>query len=309
MIPKFPKFKLIELNDKNEVEKITSKFPPYSDFNFTSMWSWNLIDEIALSVLNGNLVVRFTDYVTNSPFYSFIGDNKVNETCEALLKFTISSGLPPTLRLMPEISLKGIDEKYFAATEDRGHFDYVYNLEDLRDFPGSKFKQKRNHTNGFLKKFSDAEVKTISLKDPGVADAVLKLFEKWQNIKAQKEAGYGLHDLAAMKRLLQGVNVFDLVTVGIYLKGELVALFINQLIDSEYVLAHMMKADTTVDDGLYTFLMQKNAEILVLLGRKLFNYEQDLGIENLRIAKSRFNPSSFLKKYMVGYVNKEEQLN
>ena len=38
MIPEFPEFKKLELSNKEEIEKITQKFPPYSDFNFVSMW-------------------------------------------------------------------------------------------------------------------------------------------------------------------------------------------------------------------------------------------------------------------------------
>lgn len=303
MIPEFPKFKLIELSDNQELGKMTANFPPYSDFNFTSMWSWNLIDEIAVSKLNGNLVARFTDYITTTPFFSFIGDQEVNDTCKHLLDLTIRSGLPPFLRLVPEVCIKEIDIEKFEIHEDRGHFDYIYSIGDLRDYPGKKFSKKRNHVNGFLQKFPGARAEVVSLKDSHVSESVLKLFEKWQSIKAKKEAGYGLHDLAAMKRLLQGVEVFDLITVGIFIEEELVALFISQLIGPEYALAHMMKADTSVDDGLYAFLMKKNAEVLSSFNIKFFNYEQDLGLENLRIAKSRFYPQTFLKKYTISYTH------
>lgn len=75
MIPEFPKFKHIELIDKEEIEQITHKYPPYSDFNFVSMWSWDIKGEIRISKLNNNLVVRFTDYLSGNPFFSFLGDN------------------------------------------------------------------------------------------------------------------------------------------------------------------------------------------------------------------------------------------
>ena len=88
MIPEFPQFKPIELSDKQEVEKITSQYPPYSDFNFVSMWSWDIKGEMRLSMLNGNLVVKFNDYITGEPFYSFLGKNKLNETAEILLNLS-----------------------------------------------------------------------------------------------------------------------------------------------------------------------------------------------------------------------------
>src|SRR3989344_9175835 len=98
MIPKFPQFKNLELSDKKDVEKFTSQFPPYSDFNFVSMWSWDVKGEMRLSTLNDNLVVRFTDYLTGKPFYSFLGNNKVNETAQTLINLSKKEGLKPELR-------------------------------------------------------------------------------------------------------------------------------------------------------------------------------------------------------------------
>ena len=42
MIQEFPKFKSIELSDREDVEKIAHKYLPYLDFNFVSMWSYNI---------------------------------------------------------------------------------------------------------------------------------------------------------------------------------------------------------------------------------------------------------------------------
>ena len=110
MIPEFPQFKKLELSDKKDIEKFTSKFPPYSDFNFVSMWSWDIKGEMRLSVLNNNLVVRFTDYLTGNPFYSFLGDNKVNETAEQLLELSKNEGLKAELKLIPEDSVRSVDK-------------------------------------------------------------------------------------------------------------------------------------------------------------------------------------------------------
>src|SRR3989344_6357117 len=119
MIPEFPEFKNLELSDKEDVEKFTGKFPPYSDFNFVSMWSWDIKGEMRLSMLNENLVVRFTDYLTGEPFYSFLGDNKVNETVEELLEFSKKESLPLELKLIPEEVVKDLDQIKFKAIEDR----------------------------------------------------------------------------------------------------------------------------------------------------------------------------------------------
>ena len=164
MIPEFPQFKKLELSDKQDVEKFTSKYPPYSDFNFVSMWAWNIKDEMRLSVLNDNLVVHFNDYMTGGLFYSFLGNNKVNETAEALLELSKKEGIEPILKLVPENSIKGLDGKRFKILEDRDHFDYILSTNNLTNYSGSNFQRHRNKVLRFKKKYK-FEVVNLSLKN------------------------------------------------------------------------------------------------------------------------------------------------
>lgn len=301
MIPEFPNFKLLELSDRDEIMKFTRTFPPYSDFNFTSLWSWNLQDKIALSQIHENLVIRLTDYITGEHFLSFLGDNSINETCDALLTFSTLNSLKTILRLIPEESVHLIDSNKFTISEDRDHFDYIYNLTDLRDYPGGKFSSKRNHVNTFLKIFPHATHEVLPLSNPLTIEKISLLLATLQKQKAEKEGETNFHDEAILKRLLDGTNIFDLTTVGISINDRLVALFISEVINTEYALGHMMWADRTVAGGLYAYLMMKNAEILSSNNLQFLNLEQDLGIENLRISKTRFRPVKFLKKYSVCY--------
>src|SRR5574343_1109613 len=99
MIPEFPNFKNLELSDKKSIDNFTKKHPPYSDFNFTSMWVWNTTEEIQISILNDNLVVKFTDYLNGDHFYSFLGTNKIKETTNILLDYTEKTNNKAELRL------------------------------------------------------------------------------------------------------------------------------------------------------------------------------------------------------------------
>ncbi|MEJ0042787.1 MAG: hypothetical protein WDM81_11525 [Rhizomicrobium sp.] len=58
------------------MERITRRFPPYSDFNFLNLYSWDAGERVRLSSLNGNLVIRFADYLTDEPFYMFLGPHR-----------------------------------------------------------------------------------------------------------------------------------------------------------------------------------------------------------------------------------------
>jgi hypothetical protein len=79
--PCLPEFKPLELADRAAVEAVVHSFPPYSDFSFTNLYAW----EAQVSSLHGNLAVRFADYISGAPFFSFIGRHRVAETAMQLL--------------------------------------------------------------------------------------------------------------------------------------------------------------------------------------------------------------------------------
>ena len=124
MIPLFPKFIKLNLHHKYDINLCTFKFLPYCDFNFVSLWCYNIKNEIVLSVLNDNLIIKFTDYLTSKNFYSFFGDKKFEETCLILLKDSHKNHFEPQLKLIPEIFIKNRYKK-IDIKEDRHNFDYI----------------------------------------------------------------------------------------------------------------------------------------------------------------------------------------
>ena len=126
MIPLFPSFKKLELEDKAEIDRIVRGFQPYSDFDFPSMFMWNIEDKIRISSLHNNLIVLFSDYLTGVPFFSFIGTNQPNETTLALLKYTIDQHMDGVIKLLPEEVAVLLDTDLFHISEDRDSFDYIY---------------------------------------------------------------------------------------------------------------------------------------------------------------------------------------
>ncbi|HVW66632.1 MAG TPA: phosphatidylglycerol lysyltransferase domain-containing protein [Candidatus Peribacteraceae bacterium] len=302
MIPKFPKFKKIEPTDKIDAEIFTQRLLPYSDFNFVSLWSWDIHGKVRLSELNGNLVVRFIDYLSGEPFYSFLGENKINETIDVLLKHSIDEGLPAELKLIPEDAALLADKEKFEVREDRDNFDYVYSIEELKNMEGKKFQKKRNQISNFLKQYPDANAAILNLEDPKIYDSIISLYEKWITLKLSKEDSFESHEEMMLKRLLSATKHFKLLGVGIFVENKMIAFFLNELTESEHVIAHASKIDAEFI-GVNSYLMKKNAEILYSFDKKLFNYEQDLGLQNLRDAKSRFRPTLFFKQYCLTYRN------
>ena len=128
VLPQFPDFKKLEWTDRHSVEQFTKEFPPYSDFNFVSLWSWNTKDKMMLSQLNGNLVVLFYDYITDTPFLSFIGRNKLSETAHSLIEYSTHHFQEPSLKLIPEIVATQLCSEHFAVEPDENSHDYILSV-------------------------------------------------------------------------------------------------------------------------------------------------------------------------------------
>jgi hypothetical protein len=294
MIPLFPEFKKLDLSDKAEIEAYTEQYPPYSDFEFVSLWSWNIKEDMEASWLHGNLVVRFTDYVMGNPFYTFLGDKEVNETATELLKLSEKNGYGFALGLVPEVSAKGLDRDQFDVYESREHFDYIYEVERHLTYSGGKLKARRNFLNGFLKQYSHYKAVSLDLSDERVRNDILDLCRRWEENK-----GYPIpNEAAAHKRFLDSAIRFNYVAIGITLDEKLIGYCTTVLLPKGEANALFEKVDIGYH-GIHALLRSEMAKVLHERKHPHLNYEQDLGIESLRKSKMAFDPTYFLKKYSV----------
>ena len=309
MIPQFPEFKKLELSDKEDVEKFTKQFPPYSDFNFVSMWSWDINGIVRISQLNENLVVKFSDYLTGDPFYSFLGINNVNETARLLIKNSKKEGITPKLKLLPEEVVDRIDMTKFLAIEDRDHFDYIYTVDSLMRMDHSKFYVKRKHFRFFQKNFNHS-LKQHDNLDILTKEKIIELFKNWGVDKDSKlSAEYFEHEFKALNRFLDISDKINFLVVGIYFEEKLIAAGVSENVESVYYnLSHFQKAINSMYKGVNAYLINELAKILYKKGIVYINWEQDLGILGLRENKESYLPTRYLKKYSLSTLQNLDNL-
>ncbi len=302
MIPKFPDFKKLELADKFDIETFTQKYLPYSDFNFTSMWSWDIKKNMIWSVLNGNLVVRFNDYITGESFFSYLGTHKVNDTIIKLIEYAKNDCKSSILKLVPELCIEGIDTSLYIVKEDINNFDYLYDISSLSAYRGNKFLTQRNMVNRLLKHHPEIQSKLINIHQTSIQKEVLQLVDVWEKNKIDSHKSIEKeNELLALRKLFGSINEINLVCVGVYSHNELIAFSLNELLPSDYAIAHFAKSNVLFP-GIYAYLMRETNRVLSQHERKVLNFEQDLGLNNLRYSKRSFRPISFLKKYTISIV-------
>lgn len=299
MIPAFSNFKKIEVTDREAVETHTHKYEPYSDFNFTSLWAWDTSGERMISELNNNLVVRFTDYSTHEPFLSFLGNNETEHTARTLIDYCKTEGLPTTLKLVPEVSVKEMRPSVMRVEEDRDNFDYIYSVPKLAAMRGSEYMTKRGKANKFRREHAEAHVEVIDFASEIAQKDIAKVIRIWEKKKIENKKKYELeHERAAIVRLSQTADSHNLTVTGVFQEDSMLAFSIEETLPNEHSICHFWKADSS-HTGIFDFLMQEKTKHLETQNVQYINYEQDLGIPTLRVAKAGFRPTTFLKKYTL----------
>jgi len=294
-LPIFPAFKPLELEDRLQLIPFLSKFEPYSDFNFTSLYCWSGPGESEISCLNENLVMRMPDYMDGHKIYSILGDNEIDESLLELLAHT------DKLNLVPQVVVDCIrKEEDFLLAENPDNHDYIYELEQLGTLTGQPYKKLRNKTNKFLVDHEGHKVEIIitSAIDPELAQIIKDIDHLW-SVEFTRESGDIRSEKQALYKLLENANRFNLFIVTLKINDVMKAFSINELLSDNYAICHFEKALKSHHNYIATFLVHEVAKCLMKHGAKLVNWEQNLGLEGLRKSKESYRPVKYLKKYDV----------
>ena len=250
-----------------------------------------------ISLLCGNLIVMFSDYVTGSPFLSLIGDTRIDDTAKQLLAFSAATGLGSELKLVPKTVADLLNQDHFVIEEDRDNFDYIFSMTKLADYKGNSLMRQRSDCNRFMRVVPSFRVESISLSDEAMKNAAYALFERWSEQKGK--AADSDHERVAFRRCIESAANLDLVAVGLFVDSRLVAFSVVGLLQAGFCIGHFEKAESTKYPGIYAFLRKQVALTMLSLGIKYMNFEQDLGIAGLRENKKSYAPILMLRKFRV----------
>lgn len=299
MLPQFPNFKNVDVSDRELVEEHTKKLPPYSDFNFTSLWLWDVDNKRMISELNGNLVVKFTDYQTGEPTLSLLGTNLIDESIKKIQEYAKANDINTTLNYVSEETAEQVTSTELYVHEDTDNFDYVFSTHKIADSLGSELKSKRRLSKRFKEENPNARFEINSLEDPAVQEKVKNLFNNWLSKKILKSVDYeSSQEPEVVERLLKHPENSNFVFSFLYIDKELIGFAADEILPNAYAISHVAKANTNYR-GVYEYLNERTARALLTRGVLYWNWEQDLGVNSLHATKSSYRPVSTLKKYKI----------
>ncbi len=301
ILPIFPHFKKVERSDQAAVESIAHAFPPYSDFNFPVLWSWDLHRKSRVSQLYGNLVLELQDFREEGITYTFLGNNRPNATLDTLFTHIREEQRgEASVGLVPENSIVDIDLSQYGIAIDFNACDYMYDLVSLVTFPGNKFYKKRKRLTTFLQNGTGIETLILDLSDHHIQREILVLTEKWAKNKMAPDDDINLFlskEYKAMDRFM-AANFSNAVCLGVRSQGELVGLNMLITVADAYAIGLFVKYDKSFV-GINEYLMSKGAELLLQKGCRFVNGQEDLGIIGLRTSKNSYKPIYMLRKYTI----------
>jgi len=299
--PEFPFFRSILPSERPFFDKYAKMEHLYSDFNFTSIYVWDLNGSHQYSVHNGNVVLQLDHYVTGEPILSILGTHDVDGTIDNVLDYSRKEFGNDHLQLVPEQTIKSInDVAKYDIQEDRPNFDYIYSLKALSELSGNTYKSKRHAANRCMREF-DIIFEELDQITSATRMAIIDMLEKWvvEKVKNGKEYEDSESELRSLQRVFDDFNNNPYIKLSTARnKGILVGFSIDEFIDNGYVLSHYCKTVPNIT-GLTEYLNRELAASFLKKGYTYWNWEQDTGNKKLERLKLSYRPVHFNKKYML----------
>jgi len=262
-----------------------------SDYSFVNLWGWAEEYGLEWSWGESHVWIRQTrpELINWAPVgpWCDVDWSKCPRLASGAIRFT----------RVPE-SLLDIWKQAFGprleSFEARGHWDYIYSVQELRTLAGNKFHKKKNHLNQFKKQYA-YEYRSFG---PECVETALELQAQWCHWRECEDSGALVAENNAIARVLKDWDRLpELRGGGLYINGEMVAYTVAETLDAETLVIHFEKGKSGVR-GVYQAINQLFLETEGV-GVERVNREQDLNDSSLRQAKLGYHPIGFLKKYLV----------
>lgn len=257
---------------------------PVSEFSFANLYLFRGKHDYA--VLAGDEV-----YITGK---AYNGDTYVMPTRDPRLI--------PSIKLFPMIETHGmlfpVLEEWlpvfapdsYSVTFDEAESDYLNSVDKLANYPGNRLHSKKNLLNQFLKRYT---CRPLPLTTDRLDDA-RKVLDSWQ---LESRSAKVDSDYDACAEALTLYEQLGLCGGIYYIEDEPAGFIMGEGIGSSLFALHFVKAKKEFK-GIYQYMYNQFARILPY-NYVALNFEQDLGIETLRQAKSSYRPEKMLKKFRV----------
>ncbi len=303
-------FKPLRISDQDVINAFTRRFRPYSDFNFTSLISWDTNDTVEYAIYQDCLIIKFPDYITQVTCYSILGlPTKSKKTVDELVTLLNKTDTEFEFAFLPEISTKRMHAKY-RIDEDIDQHDYIYSAKKQADLEGHEFAWQRRRLSQFNKVTAEAEVEIRKIQPHRIESELFGVWPSWEKASENIPNSRYEYEKIAIKRYAQlAEQLRDQRILGLYINNQLEGVTMCEATgrNLEYLICHFMKVNYKYQ-GIFNRMFYELSKFGANHNYKYINFEQDLGIDGLRIFKRYLKPSFHLKKFRLSTKTQPKEL-
>jgi hypothetical protein len=276
----------LESSHKAELAKLIKIFNPvFSEYSFSNLYLFRREHDYRIYREDGFV---FLQGITYDGLRYLMPLSPLDEVGIDRLKRLMATGF--SLFPISEKDLHLFDTGEFEWTHNLDDSDYVYTKEKIATYPGRNLSKKRNLMKQYrtLYQYEDKDYSCAYAND------ALTAMDKWFEIGGLALADT---DYVACAEAINHCQEFGLVGRVFYADGQPSGFLLGEELSDTSFVIHFAKGVTTYK-GIYVHMYNSLANALPEKYTHL-NFEQDLGKESLRQAKSTYITDFMLHKYRV----------
>lgn len=258
---------------------------PISEYSFANLYLFRKQHDYKLVHYGEHVFLRGVTYDGARYMMPF---SRIPDIGEPLLRELMKEGV--SLFPISEEDLRYFDPAVYTFSFNDDDSDYIYTREKILTLPGRYLHKKRN----LIKQYRSL----YQYEDKGYScelenDAKIAL-DKWFELGGQPIEDT---DYVACTEALEHCDCLKLSGQVYYADGEPSGFLLGEVLNQNTFVIHFAKGVTTYK-GIYSHMYNSMAASLPDKFEFL-NFEQDLGKESLRQAKSTYKQDKLLRKYRV----------
>ena len=288
-------FEPISLERQEDYLEILSRCPQItSDYSFLNLWAWSPEYELSWA-WDGDLIwIR-----QNRPETFLWAPVGAWDTVDWSGRFYENRVVQSVFTRVPEMLANLWRERLpqrVKIEDERGNWDYLYNVRDLIELQGNRYHKKKNLLNQFNRNYESTYM-------PFGADLVQQAMAMqtdwctWRDCESSDVLSS--ENRAIFRVLTEWRKLAGLFGGALIADGSMVAYTLAEPLTRDMLVIHFEKGDTQYK-GIYQAINQHFLENSAS-DYTVVNREQDLNDEGLRKAKLSYHPINYLQKYRVTF--------
>lgn len=297
----FPEFSKLRLEDKDSYEAYIKDYPPIYDISFPGLMSWwNPLGNMAISELNGNLVIPYwLPGDEENAGLSLIGTHKIDESICAIFDHLREKGEPVRLINVPEFVLSYIRyHDMYNLVEQEGLKDYLmpfshfYPLKNMAPHWRSRVERFINNTHA-----DDVTCRCLDLKNPTDKSLILTKAKIWR--PKNKINDFGQIEGDAIEHIISESEALNIDNLCLFVNNELWGFCLYEVsANRKYVIMKHIKATNKNTCG-FELLAYFFSKRLTDQGFTYANLGADYDIQALRMFMLTIGADKFFRKYKI----------